>query len=476
MRLFNMLKKYYVKIPLKVTNILGYASNIIPAKKRFGKVYENQLTQLDKEQYASSEVQAKGTDERFLALVRHAYEHVPYYRNLFDQHQIKLDTFTGIKDIQKIPFLTREQLTNNRDQLLAENIDRNQLIYKTTSGTTGNPVGFYLDEDTVMKEWAYINHLWSRIGYKPDNSRLVFRGAVFREQARKGKNWQYDALRKELSCNIFDMNAKNLKDYCRAIERYKPDYIHGYMSAIVILAKYIAHNQLTLKHQFKGILAISENVIDSQRQYVEKIFGCRVYSFYGHSERLVIAGECEKSHEYHIEPSYGYIEIIDEDGQVIEDDQIGEIVATGFCNQGMPLIRYRTGDMASWSTKFSCSCGRNHLRIQSVYGRWRQDVLVNQEHSFVSLTALNMHSNVFDQVIRYQYCQDTVGEVTLKLVVNRSLTADEEAEIRKQLNEKTQEKIAYTIEYVDDLPIKANGKYSMIDQQLDLDSFFETVE
>ena len=476
MKVFNFLKKYYVKIPLKITNILGYASNIIPAQKRFGKVYEYNIKKLNKEQYASSDEREKKTNALFLDLVRHAYEHVPYYRDLYDQKQIKVDTFTSIKDIEKLPFLTREKLKKNRESLLAENIDKSTLIYKTTSGTTGNPVGFYLDDDTVMKEWAYINHLWSRIGYKPDSSRLVLRGAVFREQLRKGKNWQYDALRKELSCNIFDMSKENIEEYCRVIDRYKPDYIYGYMSAIIILAKHIDHNKRRLKHQFKGILAISENIIESQRKYAEKVFECKLYSFYGHSERLVIAGECEYSQEYHIEPSYGYMEIVDENGEVIHDDRVGEIVATGFCNHGMPLIRYRTGDMASWSTKPKCKCGRNHLRIQTVFGRWRQDVLVNKEHSLVSLTSLNMHSNVFDKLTRYQYYQDTVGEVVLKLMVDKPLTTREEEEIQMQLNEKTQKKIVYTLKYVDDLPVKANGKYSMIDQQLDLDTLLDSVE
>lgn len=476
MRLFNLLKKYYAKIPLSVTNILGYLSNIIPASKRFGKVFEQQFKQLKRDQYATKKEQDIAVDHLFLALIDHAYKHVPYYRELFDKENIRVEDFTGIKDIKYIPFLTRKDLMVNRERLVAQNVDKNTLIYKTTSGTTGNPVGFYLDADTVMKEWAYINHMWTRVGYKANSSRLVLRGAVFREQAQKGKNWQYDALRKELSCNIFDMNVENLKEYCRVIEKYRPEFIHGYMSAIIILAKFIGHNGIELKHKFKGILAISENIIDTQRAYVEEIFGCRVFGFYGHSERLVIAGECEESYAYHVEPSYGYIEIIDENGQVIEDDRVGEIVATGFCNQGMPLIRYRTGDMASWSMQPSCSCGRSHRRLEDIHGRWRQDVLINQDHSFVSLTSLNMHSDVFDQIIRYQYYQDTVGEVVLKLVVTHPLSDHDTKKIMMQLHEKTQEKIAYTIEYVDDLPVKANGKYSMIDQRLNLDSFFKIIE
>ncbi len=96
--------------------------------------------------------------------------------------------------------------------------------------------------------------------------------------------------------------------------------------------------------------------------------------------------------------------------------------------------------MASWSMQPSCSCGRSHRRLEDIHGRWRQDVLINQDHSFVSLTSLNMHSDVFDQIIRYQYYQDTVGEVVLKLVVTHPLSDHDTKKIMMQLHEKNTRK------------------------------------
>lgn len=88
-----------------------------------------------------------------------------------------------------------------------------------------------------MIEWAYTLHIWSRVAYKPDSSRLVLRGKKIRNQ--KDNDWCYDPLRRELSCSIFNLNDSNIELYIQLIEKYKPKFIHGYMSAITIIAKYI---------------------------------------------------------------------------------------------------------------------------------------------------------------------------------------------------------------------------------------------
>lgn len=471
MSLANKVLKIYNKIPLGILNCAAPFYHMLPMKLRYGKTFCDTYDYLMNFDHKDESACRKVEAENFTALVKSAYENVPYYRRSFQENNIDLDSFKGIEEISHLPFLTKQSIQDNSDDMIREGQNKSKLLYVTTSGSTGQPLVFYQSPGITMKEWAYTNYLWSRVGYRPNSSRLVLRGKVFRNQRNKGADWQWDAFKRELSCNIFNMTRENLELYCRKIEKYRPEYIHGYMSAITVLCKYI--EKRGLKHNFKGILATSETVIQEQREYVESILHTRVFSFYGHSERLVIAAECEYSTEYHVEPCYGVAEIVDKDGNIITEPGIeGELVATGFLNFDMPLIRYKTGDIAEWSDdSIECACGRKHKRIKRVAGRWNQDVLVNKGNAIVSLTAINMHSDVFKNILKYQFFQEEVGKVKLKIVVADGFTQNNKTEIKRQIYEKLGESVDFVVEEVQDIPVNTNGKYKIVDQKLDLSRF-----
>jgi len=457
----------YNKIPLCILNLVSPVYHIMPETFRYGKNFSQQYHSLFDTEFFQEDVRKDIESELFLATVRNAYENVPYYHNIWDERGIRIKELKSIDDIVHLPFIDKTVVRENGDEMISKSIDKKSLIHLSTSGSTGAPLHLYQDRDIIMREWAYTNYIWSRVGYKPNSSRLVLRGKVFREQKLHGKNWQWDAFKRELSCNIFDMTEENLALYCRMIERYKPEFIHGYMSAIMILCKYIEKH--CLKHHFTAVLATSETVYQDQREYVEKVLNTRLFSFYGHTERLVIAAECEKSTDYHVEPFYGYAEIIDKNGNIITDAGIqGELVATGFMNKSMPLIRYKTGDIAEWSEDGKCSCGRCHRRILRVAGRSKYDLLIKANGSVVSMTALNMHSDVYRNVMKSQFYQDTPGKVELRIVPTREYSQSDSDEIIRQLQEKLGPEMDITVILKNDIPLNKNGKAKIVDQRISL--------
>ena len=129
---------------------------------------------------------------------------------------------------------------------------------------------------------------------------------------------------------------------------------------------------LMKKHDIKpfpsiqAILCTSENIYPGQRELLEEVFQCRVYTFYGHAERVVSAGECEKSTYYHVFPEYGIMELIKEGGKTAQSDgDSGIIVGTGLTNYIMPLIRYRTDDIGVYTNE-KCSCNREYQLLKEV--------------------------------------------------------------------------------------------------------------
>lgn len=353
MKIVSFMLKIYNNIPISVINGMAPLFYLIPKKYRYGKIFWKQYTKLVYGKHLTEEQRERYEVKLLRNKLIKAYEEIPFYREKFNGVNFDPYKFNSITDLNRVPIINKECVQANRDNMIKSGVAKKELDYVTTSGSTGQPTGFYQDKNLIMKEWAYVNYIWKRAEYMPDSSRLILRGKVFREKRLKGKCWQWDALKRELSIDIFAMTEENMRLYCSKIEKYKPEYIHGYMSAIMALCHYI--EQHGVQHKFSGILAVSEPVTFEQREYVKKVLNTKVFSFYGHTERAVMAAECENCTEYHVEPGYGFVELIDSDGNQIWEPEIrGEIVATGFLNDAMPLIRYRTGDIAEWSEEKEC--------------------------------------------------------------------------------------------------------------------------
>ncbi len=463
MSIFNIVNEHYNMIPEWVLRFGSGVYYSVPERIRYGKDFYKTYQELKKVDKMSEEEIMRGIDERFFKTVHHAYEHVPFYKRLYDQHGVDMSKIHGVKDIENLPFIDKQTLREYAKDMIADDVDKSGLIYLTTSGSTGTPVGLYQPSSMTMIEWAYVLNIWGRIGYRPDSSRLVLRGKKIYAKS-KDPDIFYDPLKRELSCNIYNFNAEQVERYCDAIEKYKPEFIHGYMSAIIMFAKYVEINGRKLNHRFKGILATSENVLQDQKEYVERVLKARVFSFYGHTERAVIAGECENSTSYHIDPFYGYCELIDSNGRHTEH---GEMVATGFLNQAMPLIRYRTGDLAVLESSKKCNCERNMMRLKSVEGRTHLDVIINVNSAEMPMTAFNnIHASEFDKVIRYKIIQDKIGEAVLRVQVTKEFSNDDAQVIKRLMEEKADYLITFTVEVVDSIPIQANGKYRVVEQNV----------
>ncbi|MBA7711699.1 Phenylacetate-coenzyme A ligase [subsurface metagenome] len=389
--------------------------------------------------------------QQLSTLLHHAYDNVPYYRKLFDERGLKPKDIQNWDDLKKLPYLTKGIVRENLSDLIARNYPKSKLQCATTGGSTGIPLGFYHEKGvSEAKERAFITTLWNRVGFKIGDRCVILRGDIV-QLARKGKFWKYDPVNKNLILSSYHMTNELLPNYIAKIREFRPDFIQAYPSAITILARFMKKNNIEPFSSVKALLCGSENLYPWQRESLEEVFQCRVYSWYGHSERAVLAGECEKSTYYHIFPEYGIVELINKDeNPVTNEDELGEIVATGFNNFICPLIRYRTMDLAVLSNA-KCECGRNYPLLKTVEGRL-QEFFVDKTGSLIfALWSDAPMWNVKDKINAYQYVQNEPGKALLNIDAKSKFSiSDIDSVKRTFLN--FYPRFDITIKFLDDVP------------------------
>lgn len=271
----------------------------------------------------------------------------------------------------------------------------------------------------------------------------------------------------------FELNDETAPEYLAVLRRFRPKSIQAYPATITLLANYMkSHGEAPIEG-LDVILAGSENLYPAQRQLLEEVFQCRVYSWYGHCEVTTLAGGCDQSDLYHVYCEYGFTELIDAQGNVLEwrGGAKGEIVGTGFNNWAMPLIRYRTGDIAVVA-RTACSCGRNYHLWERIEGR-KQEYVVARDGTLIPLTALvfGQHYNAFAKIKRLQLIQERPGELIVKLVVDRlSWNGSDEVELRSQMSQVLVDNWQLDFIYVDSIDLTPAGKHRFVIQHIPLDN------
>ncbi len=144
-------------------------------------------------------------------------------------------------------------------------------------------------------------------------------------------------------------------------------WLTGYGSAIAALAEGALSSGVA-PLSMRAVIVSGDTLQAGMRQSIERFFRCRCYDMYGLVEAVALGMECSAG-RMHLIPEAGIVEIVDRQGSPCPPGSTGEIVATGLLNEGMPLIRYRTGDDAALSRDQDCACGSLHPIIERLEGR-----------------------------------------------------------------------------------------------------------
>lgn len=432
----------------------------LPLSYRAPSLYWNTRRLLNESQFWNEERLAEHQLGELRKMLRHCAVNVPYYRRLFRKIGFDPDDLRDLSGMNALPTLSVEQIRSKPDDFLADNIPARERRYFTTGGTMGRPLGLYNLKGAGWRERAFIHTQWERVGFRPGHKRAILRGGA----VRSSDLWTFDPAENAYVFSNFHLMPQNAARYAALMKEKQLRFFHCYPSSAIDFARCLRQLQV-VPPKFHVILAGSENLYPGQREQIEEFYGCRLFTWYGHSENVVLAAECEASKNYHVFPEYGFVELIREDGMTAREGEAGEFVGTSFFNAVMPLVRYRTGDWGIVGPKH-CSCGRNHVLVSQVRGRWNQEMLVGRHGNLISFTAINVHTPIFDNVKQFQLRQGKKGVAELRVVRKPSYTAKDSSALLKGLGEKLADSVDLQLVFVDEIPLTARGKFRFVVQEL----------
>lgn len=397
-------------------------------------------------------------------LLNHSYANVPYYRNLFNTINIGPVDIKSLKDLYKIPFLTRDLVIENIDNLKARNYPSNKFELKTTGGTTGKPLSIYIEKGKwLANHLAYNRIFMDRAGYNRKSKTVSILGI--------DQKSRYHPIFRTLELSSFYITDRS-DEYIKKIRDYKPKYLISYPSAITFLSKYIIDNKIDKIKNLKGIFCHGEPLYNWELNIIKNVFDCEVYDIYGHGEKSVIAATCEISHSYHIFPEFCVVELINDKGEnITEEGELGELVVTGLQSHIFPFIRYRTGDLGIYTNK-KCSCGRNYPLIRSIIGRINE-YLVDKNGELIHLNKINQFiAENSLHIKKWQLIQEKQGQLRLLIIVDDKFTEKHMDKIKSNFNKIYCKEFDIIIKIVDNIKQTGSRKHHFLIQKLPVDEIY----
>lgn len=397
----------------------------------------------------------------FLGLV---VTHVPYYRKLFGEAGLAIEEINNPGDLRKIPFLTRDIIRRESNQLITTDPLRRGYP-SSTGGSTGEPLYFFNDQaagplrraNTLRgSRWAMVD-----IGDK----QAIFWGFSL---DRPAKNRAAESIKNYfnniLPLSTFDMSDDTMKQYISRLRFYKPDYIIGYPSALAIFAEYCKRNSIRISYP-KAVITSGERVFPSQREIIEEVFSCSVFDRYGSREFSSVAHECKERRGLHIFSDLFFVEVIHESGRPAESGEVGELVVTDLNNLYMPFVRYRTGDLAV-PTDRTCACGRGFPLLDRIEGR-AFDFIVTPSGKRVGGFFWTWLSRAVPGIKQFQIEQRSRGEVTFRIVPGPDWDNGNQQILEEKIKETCGESFRVKFMIADEIPLTPSGKSKFIISNLE---------
>lgn len=312
-------------------------------------------------------------EKEVMRLLGYLREFSPFYRSWFKQHDIHPEKVRSLEDFSLIPPVTKQELQEHNWEFLC--VDKSHIAeYTTTSGTLGRPVIIALTEKDLQR-LSYNEYISFCCADGTDSD--IFQLMLTLDRQFMAGMAYYNGIRK-LGAGVLRVGPGVPSMQWENIQRIKPTTIVGVPSFIVKLIAYAKEHHININEtSVRKAVCIGENIRNTDfslnvlGKKITEQWNIRLYSTYASTEMQTAFTECKAGKGGHHHPELLYVELLDENNQPVAPGQEGEVTITTLGVEGMPLLRYKTGDICQYHEE-TCSCGRHTLRLSPVIGRKKQ--------------------------------------------------------------------------------------------------------
>ncbi|HEY0970497.1 MAG TPA: hypothetical protein VGE02_05920 [Gemmatimonadales bacterium] len=376
----------------------------------------HQLALLKRWQWLRKDEMETVQRERLAKLLDHARRKIPYYRDLFAERGMDRAKPMALVDaLSSLPLLDKDTIRREGSRMLAADVAGRGAFQNTSGGSTGEPV--VLTQDSAYRDTARAVAMlfgqWA--GYDAGDPMVKLWGSerdlfVGRETMRT-RGTRY--LRNETWLNAFRMTPEQFGEYINVINERRPVFLLGYVESLHDLAVYADREGLRV-HSPRSVMTAAGPLDAHVREVVARVFDAPVFNRYGSREVGDIASECSAHSGLHVCSPQHVVELLDPEGRPVKPGERGEVVVTLLTNYSMPLVRYRIGDVASWSGE-ECSCGRAWPLLENVAGRV-SDIFVRHDGARVHGEYFTHLFYFLPWVRKFQVVQEAHNDVLVRIV------------------------------------------------------------
>ncbi len=395
-------------------------------RQRYGKGQRAELRAIREAQWETAAAVRQRQLERLNAVLRHARETVPFYRD-----RIPDTPLASLAELTRLPLLRKAQVRAAGHEITSRLGPDGPACEVHTGGTTGSPLTVHCDRPTLKRNYAFFARFLEQAGLPARARAATFAGRIIVAPGRvTPPYWRYNLAGNQMLCSSYHIGSDSVGAYADALARWQPHYIDSYPSSLAPIARHLlATGDARIRP--RAVITSSETLAPAVRAEIAAAFDCPVFDHYGAAEMAAFITQC-RAGAYHVNADYGVVEII-KDGRPVRAGETGEIVATGFINPVMPLIRYATGDLAVRGDSSPCACGSPFPKLTEILGR-EDDVLITPEGRRVG--RLDPIFKAVSSLTETRIVQDAPDHVRVEMVCEAALAADELATLQRGLHDR----------------------------------------